>query len=249
MQRILILKADLICAEALRAAAERLFPSAAIILVSRIERAQAVLDVMDFDLLVTGLDLPDGDALDFIFDRVKSLRRARRILVVTQHHGQHVLETLREWQVDGVFDPSSEGPRSFEHALRTVAGGRRYWSRRLTDHVAAAVANGRTFTHVLSPAEQAMLAHLGDGTDNKTASRELGREPDTIQTIRGSLHRKLKLHDKGELTRFAACNGFVRFKREGVVRPGYAKLRATYDAQSRARGSKRGRAGNSAAAA
>lgn len=247
MQRILILKADLICAEALRATAERLFPSAAVLLVSRIERAQAVLAVMDFDLLVTGLDLPDGDALDFIFTSAKTLRRARRVLVVTRRHEQQLLETLRAWQVDGVFDPASEGPRSFEHALRTVAGGRQYWTRRLLEHVNPPLYQGKALRRLLTPGEQAVLGVIGDGSDSGAAAPHLNLAVSTVETVRRSLHRKLKLHHKGELTRFAACNGFVRFGREGVVRPGFQQLLAAHAAR---RPRKKGtRASDSAAAA
>lgn len=233
MQRILILKADLICAEALRDSAQRTFPHAAVVLVSRIERAEAVLNVMQFDLLVTGLDLPDGDALDFIFACAKSLRRARRVLVVTQHHEQRTLETLHAWRVEGVFDPSSEGEWHFAHALRAVADGKIYWSGRLRAHLDADAAGGNVLARRLTTAELAVLARLGDGSDDNAAAKDLGRESATIQGVRRRLHRKLGLHHKGELVQHAARLGFVRFKREGVVRPGFEQLRAAYDAHRR----------------
>jgi DNA-binding NarL/FixJ family response regulator len=248
MQRVLILKADLVCGAALRDMAERVFPKAAVLLVSRIERAQAILEAMPFDLLVTGLDLPDGDALDFIFVAVKTLRRAARVLVVSQHHEQFVLETLARWHVEGVFDPASEGPHDLEKALRTLAAGHSYWSPGLTAQLESKARGGKTLHHILTAAEQAILGGIGDGSDDQTAVERLNRTATNIGDQRRTLHRKLGLHHKGELVQYAALHGFVRFARGRVVRPGFQQLLAAYALSS---GRKRGpkTRGDAAAAA
>lgn len=249
LQRILILKADLVCGEALRATAERVFPMAAVLFVSRIERAQAILDTMTVDLLVTGLDLPDGDALDFIFVTVTTLRRAARGLVVSQHHGQHILETLRRWRVDGVFDPASEGPHGLEQALRVLGTGRSYWSARLLEGLERSQRRGQTLHRILTAAEQAILGGIGDGSDNHAAAVWLHRSAGIVEEQRRRLHRKLGLHYRGDLVQYAVKHGFVRFSRGGVVRPGFQQLLAAYEASSAKR--KRGprTRGNAAAAA
>lgn len=246
MQRILILKADLIGGEALRAAAEHVFPQAAVVLVSRIARAHVVLEAMTFDLLVTGLDLPDGDALDFVFAAVKSLRRAARVLVVAGHPASRVLELLHGWGVEGVFDPSSEGPAKLERALRAIAAGRPYWSAGLREELEAKTRGDMARGHVLSPAELVVLAVIGDGCDSEAAAQRLGRSAASIETQRRNIHRKLGLRHKGELVQYAAQHGFVRFTRGGVVRPGFEPLRAAYQSSRRSR--KRG-SGNRVAAA
>jgi DNA-binding NarL/FixJ family response regulator len=192
-----------VCADALRATAERLFPRAAVVVMSAIERAELVLSAMPFDLLVTGLDLPDGDALDFLFTYVKSLRRAGRVLVVTQHDEQHVLETLHVWQIEGVFDPSSEGPRGFERALRAVAAGQTYWSERLLKCADVIFSRGKSLALVLTPAELALLGAIGDGCDNATAARRLDSTEGTVATMRRNLHYKLKLNHRGDVVQFA----------------------------------------------
>jgi hypothetical protein len=76
----------------------------------------------------------------------------------------------------------------------------------------------------------------------------LGSTSSTISTIRRRLHRKLGLHHKGELVQHAARLGFVRFNREGVVRPGFAQLRAAYDARRPRKRSAASKAGDSQAA-
>lgn len=248
MQRILILKADLVCGEALRATAERVFPTAAVLLVSRIERAQAILEAMPVDLLVTGLDLPDGDALDFIFVAVTTLRRAAHVLVISQHHGQHVLETLRRWQVEGLFDPASEGPHGLEKALRTLAAGHAYWTAGLMERLESKARRGQALHCILSAAEQAILGGIGDGSDDQTAAGWINRSASCIGEQRRRLHRKLGLHHKGQLVQYAAEHGFVRFTRGRVVRVGFQQLLAAYAASS-GRNREPKRESNSAAAA
>jgi len=228
MQRILILKADLVGGEMLRTAAERLFPKAAVILVNRLARAHVMLEALPFDLFVTGLDLPDGDALDFIFSAVRGLRRAARVLVVSQHHEPRVLALLRAWGVEGVFDPASEGPRKLDHALRTLAAGHPYWSAGLRERLDATLRGDRSCGRELSPAERVVLSAIGDGCDNQTAAERLGRSVRTIETQRNQIHRRLGLHHKGELVQYAVRNGFVRFTRGGVVRPGFEQERVAY---------------------
>lgn len=249
MQRILILKADRVCGESLRDTAERLFPRAAVLLVTRIEFAAAILEAMPVDLLVAGLDLPDGDALDFIFSAAKSLRRAGCVLVVAGPPEPRVLELLRSWRVEGVFDTSDEDPAQLARALRTLAAGQPYWSAGLRADLDARTRRDQARGHVLSPAERVILAVIGDGCDDDAAAERLGRSASNIATTRRNIHRKLGLNHKGELVQYAAQHGFVRFTRTGVVRPGFEQQRAAYETKRRGRKSGAGAKGNSVAAA
>jgi DNA-binding NarL/FixJ family response regulator len=235
MQRIVILDADRVFASALCGTAERVFPGAEIVVVQRLADANEALATVFCDLLITGLDLIDGDALDFVFATVKCQRRAGRVLVVTEHHERRVLELMREWQLDGVFDRRTDDTESLEQALRAVAAGQSYWSSRLREQLDAHLCGGRSLSLLLTPAELALLGAIGDGSDNATAARLLEVSAATVRTLRRNLHRKLKLHHRGDVVQFAVRNGFVRFSHGIVMRPGFEHTLAAYRARRRPR--------------
>jgi DNA-binding NarL/FixJ family response regulator len=231
MRHILILKGDSLRSEAVRSCAARLFPRAVIVVANTLGRAEKALLSREFDLLLVGLDFPDGDALDFIFNYVKSLRRAERVLVITQHHEQWGLEMLRTWKVDGVFDPLSEEASALDGALTTVAGGQSYWSPRLRQQLETSISRGRSLVSMLTAAELAFIATIGDGTDDATAAKRLGITLATIQTVRRNVYAKLDLHDRADVMRFAVRHGFIRFSRGNIVRPAYEHMCAAYEAR------------------
>jgi DNA-binding CsgD family transcriptional regulator len=86
---------------------------------------------------------------------------------------------------------------------------------------------------LLTPTEQLVLALIGDGSDDVTASARLGLKPASIQSVRRSLHGKLHLKQKGELVSVAAQYGFIRFTRHGVIRIGLGALLRDYQQRSK----------------
>ena len=84
--RALIVKADRLCAETLKRAVERLVPEACIRLAHRLADANAALSAEPFDLLICGIELPDGDMLDLLAACLNRSRRVPYVLVVTGRH-------------------------------------------------------------------------------------------------------------------------------------------------------------------
>jgi DNA-binding NarL/FixJ family response regulator len=234
---VLILKADRLCAEALRTLTQSALPKANVVLAHSIEEAEAIVARQTHDLLVTGAGASlAGDMLDFLSRHTGEGRRIRRALVVTSHLEQRTISALRAMAVHGVFDSASDRPEDYTRAVQAVAGGRRYWSASILDAFTRLWAGGNSLFRLLTTSEQMVLAVVGDGCDDERAAQLLGLSAATVSTVRRELHRKLGVQHRGELIRVAAQHGFVRFTKSGVIRPGFGLLSAAYAARRGKRG-------------
>lgn len=232
LRSILILKADRLCAEALRQLTRNALPDARVTVVTTIPAAAAALADNPCDLVITGSGAQlSGDMLDFLADQMLASRRARLALVVTSFLEARTVAALRALAVQGVFDSGRDDPANFAAALRELGEGRRYWSPNVLETFARNVGGATSLVRLLTTTEQMVLAMVGDGSDDETAARELGLSSATISTVRRELHRKLGVQHRGELIRAAAQHGFVRFTPEGVLRPGLRLLSEAYNAR------------------
>jgi DNA-binding NarL/FixJ family response regulator len=229
IQSVLILKADRVYGEALRALVARVLPQAHIRLEHTLNGATSSLAASPAELLITGLGAAlGGDVIDFLSSQLRSTNRVRRVLVVTTHHEPRLLAALRSLGVHGMFDSASENSERLAEAVRIVACGQYFWSQAILDRIRADVASGRSHARLLTPCEQLVLSVIGGGCDNVTAARELSMTPGTISSVRRDLHRKLGAQHRGELMCIAAQSGFVQFTPHGVLRPGFSLLTAAH---------------------
>ena len=234
---VLILKADRLCAEALRSLTLSALPRADVALAHSIEQAEALVSARPRDLLITGAGASlAGDMLDFLSRHTGDGRPIRRALVVTTHLEQRTVAALRSMAVHGVFDSASDQPDDFIRAVQAVAYGRRYWSASILETFTRLWAGSNSLFRVLTTSEQMVLAVVGDGCDDERAAQMLGLSAATVSTVRRELHRKLGVQHRGELIRVAAQHGFVRFTQAGVTRPGFGLLSAAYAARRGKRG-------------
>lgn len=230
--RIVILKADRLCAGLLQQATAKVFPSAVFRHESTICGATAFLARETADLLLSGIGMMDGDTLDLLGEKEVDRRGFRHALVVTGRKEHRVLATLRSLPIEGVFDPTQDGAEEFEKVVRLVAEGGRYWSPSVIAQLGAQNIGANSICRLLSPTEQLILAVIGDGSDDNEAAGRLDLRPSTIHSVRRELHRKLGVQHKGELMRVAVQQGFVRFTADGVQRPGFSHLLAACGRQA-----------------
>lgn len=202
-------------------------PTITIVAVALVQLIMEALAVEPADLLLaTDLSFPDGDVLDLIFGLAASRRSVRRFMVVTAEKALHPLIALRKLSVDGVFDPDSEGLDEFGRSFEALNRGLRYWSRSVSVALENQYTASNSVWRLLTPTEMLVLAVVGDGSDDGEAAGMLGLKPATILSVRKELHFKLGVRHRGELIRRAFQYGIVGVTPNGVVRPGFAMLRA-----------------------
>src|SRR5947209_5547375 len=94
LSRILIVKADRFYAEAMHQSTSRIFPGAHIRVVNQLAEANAALSTESFDMMISGIGLPDGDMLDLLAACTGVGRRVEYVLVVTARREPRVWESL-----------------------------------------------------------------------------------------------------------------------------------------------------------
>jgi DNA-binding NarL/FixJ family response regulator len=69
--------------------------------------------------------------------------------------------------------------------------------------------NPESFNKILTDKEQGVLELLGQGLSNEEAAPLLALSPDTVQTHRRNIMRKLGLHSALQLQSYALKRGFT----------------------------------------
>lgn len=223
LSRILVVKADRLCTDAFAHIVQKLFPEAEVLVARRLVDANAAIASGPFDLMITGIELPDGDTLDFIAAVTSKPIRIASVLVVTGHCESRILESLRTLPIKGMCDSRNDGLDEIEQALRSIAEGKPHWSSSALTALQGCV-TATTIHRLLTPTEQLTFSILGDGCDDEVAAEKLNLTAASVGSLRREIHRKLKLQHRGELMRLAVQTGFVRISKTGIFRPAFATM-------------------------
>lgn len=222
---VLIVRADRLSAEGLRDLTRKVLPHSEVEIASCARCARERLAARAVELLITGFDPTlEGDVLGLIGASIGVT--GPRVCVIVGHEEGRLLMALPALAVHAVFDASQDEPARFVEALATAAGGGRYWSPSIWPRIVNYQGATNSPEKALTAMERMVLSVIGDGSDDVSAAQMLGVKPMTIASIRRNLHRKLGVQHRGDLVRFAAQNGFVRFTTKGVIRPGFSLLAA-----------------------
>jgi len=96
-------------------------------------------------------------------------------------------------------------------AVRTVAGGRRFFSADLAERLVAGLGDSapRLPHETLSDREYEVLCLIGSGRSVKEIARQLGLSPKTVGTYRSRLMLKMKVRGAADLVRYAVQQGLT----------------------------------------
>lgn len=216
VRNVLILKTDLMVAEAIKRVAALVWPRARFRIVQRLRSARAALRSAPVDVLLTGLGMLDGDVCALVRAAARSPRRVRRIVVVTGRRDPRFISLLGSLPVDGAYHTATDGLRNLPRVLRAVERGERYFSRRFVTLLREQEQSQDGVFCVLTEAELHALAVFGEGCDCKEAAYNLRLGIETVRSLHRALHRKLGVRHKGELMKLAQREGMVRIRTDRV---------------------------------
>jgi DNA-binding NarL/FixJ family response regulator len=167
------------------------------------------------NVVVLDISMPGGSGLHAVgelLDRVSGVR----ILMLSVHDDlEYVLESLRAG-AHGYLRKDST-PAELREAIRSLHGGRTYYSPELASQMAEALRKGNgpkagapsLATDVLTAREREILVHIAQGKTNKEIGVELGISTRTVEAHRDSLMRKLGIRTVAGLTRLALEQGLL----------------------------------------
>lgn len=161
------------------------------------------------DVLVLDISMP-GPGLLQILQRLKEQVPGLRILILSTHpEEQYAIRALRAG-ADGYLTKDRSGD-DLATAVRHVAGGRKFVSPELAEHMAAELGEGRAREHheALSDREFQVFIRLGRGMSVREAACELCLSPKTVHTYRARIFEKTGLRNDADIVRYAVQNGLV----------------------------------------
>lgn len=214
---IVILKWDRLYGDMIRRQIWDIWPEAAVSVFQIGFEALGAIQRKSPDLFITGTKINDMDGLEHLEPFIEA---DLPILVVTSRVDAHTFSLLRAIRYDGLYDGLAEGLDNLSSVLRLVIQRRLYVSPSFREHLKP---QKNITLDALTATQQVVLSVIGDGSTDEEGSERLGIAPGTVNQHRKAIMRKLGLHHRGELIRYAIQHGYVRVTANNIYYPGFQR--------------------------
>ncbi len=156
------------------------------------------------DIVLLDIEMPDSDVFETLYELRHRCPDARAILL-----SAHV----RDKYIDSAFSSGAWGyltksdpPDEVIEGIRKVARGESVLSPLLESRQVTANQPEVSKLALLTDRERQILRMIANGMSRKAIAERLSRSPMTIDNHRKSILKKLGIHDRVELVRYAIAN-------------------------------------------
>lgn len=165
-------------------------------------------------LVVLDVDMPGLG----VFDAARTIRaRCERTTVVflSAHTHDRYIESALDVGARG-YITKGEPPEAVVAGLRAIASGKEYFSPDVRERLSleggrARLAGGtRTRASMLTPREVEVLTYVARGLTKKEIAKTMHLSVKTIENHASNIMKRLDIHDRVELARFAIREGLVQ---------------------------------------
>lgn len=164
-------------------------------------------------LILMDIGLPDMSGIDATREIKKRFPNIV-IVALTIHEDQEYFFKMLEAGASG-YVPKRAAPDELLTAIRTAAAGEVYLYPSLAkllvrDFLGQTPPQPASPENELTRREQEVLAHLAEGASNAEIAAALVISPKTVERHRENIMRKLNLHSRAELVRYAIRKGIIK---------------------------------------
>ena len=166
------------------------------------------------DVVLMDIGLPDMSGIEATRE-IKARFPNLAVVALTIHEDQEYFFKMLDAGALG-YVPKRAAPEELLRAIRAAAAGEVYLYPSLAkllvtdylsqDHPAAQKAH----LDGLTQREREVLAYLAEGTSNEEIAVSLVISPKTVERHRENIMRKLNLHSRAELVRYAIRKGIIK---------------------------------------
>jgi two-component system response regulator NreC len=166
------------------------------------------------DVVVMDIGLPDQSGIE-VAAKIKDRLPKVAIVALTIHEDEEYFFKMLEAGASG-YVPKRAAPEELLKAIRTAALGQVYLYPTLAnllvkDYLSQDEEERATRNmDGLTPREQEVLIHLAEGLNNPEIGDLLGISPKTVARHRENIMRKLNLHSRTELVKYAIRKGIIK---------------------------------------
>ncbi len=167
------------------------------------------------DIILMDIEMPGVSCFD-IMRRIGEMLPQTKVIILSGHKNDEQISQAIKARAWG-YAVKNEGFAEVREAIRNVIGGKLHYAQEVLDRVQTGDQQLRlgekasTRLDTLTPRERELLVILGQGYSLKEASQALHVSYKTVDKHKVNLMRKLDIHDRVELARFAI--------REHIVQP------------------------------
>ncbi len=165
------------------------------------------------DLVLMDIGLPDMTGIE-VTRQIKRTWPEVAVVALTIHEDEEYFFQMLQAGANG-YVPKRAAPEELLTALRTAAEGGVYLYPSLAkllvrDYLAGERETTNGALDGLTDREQEVLAHLADGASNQEIADTLNISPKTVARHRENIMRKLNLHSRAELVKYAIRKGIIK---------------------------------------
>ena len=176
---------------------------------------QAALDEVERlrpDVVLMDIEMPRLNGFDAT-RRISQTHKEVKVLILTMYAEEHLVARCLEAGASGYV--LKDVPVSqLVYAIEAVARGERYLSPRametVLDEQGQRLERGRTKYDLLTDREREVLKLLADGLSVKEVASRLDRSVKTVEVHKYNLMRKLGVHDRAGLVKYAIAHRLVQ---------------------------------------
>jgi two-component system response regulator NreC len=180
---------------------------------SAAEALQAV-ERLQPDVILLDIGLPDLSGIE-VARQVKQRSPATAIVALTIHEDEEYFFKMLEAGAVG-YVPKRAAPEELIQAIQAAASGEVYLypslAKLLVRDFLTSEGGARSARALdgLTDREQEVLALLAEGEGNPEIADRLGISPKTVSRHRENIMRKLNLHSRSELVKYAIRKGIIQ---------------------------------------
>jgi two-component system response regulator NreC len=166
------------------------------------------------DVVIMDIGLPDLTGIEAARE-IRASRPEAAIVALTIHEDQEYFFKMLEAGATG-YVPKRAAPEELITAIEAAAAGEVYLYPSLAKYLVKdylsqepQIKTSRALDG-LTGREQEVLAQLAEGASNSAIGEALGISPKTVARHRENIMRKLNLHSRSELVKYAIRKGIIK---------------------------------------
>jgi DNA-binding NarL/FixJ family response regulator len=166
----------------------------------------------DLDLAILDITMPRLTGLQVARELARRVPELRLLILSMHHNEQYFFEAVRLGAAGYVLKSAAD--HDLVAACRAALRGEQFIyppavKSIIREYLERAREDGEAPADPLTPRESEIIKRIGEGASNREIAGELVISEKTVERHRANILRKLGMHDRVELTRYAIRRGLV----------------------------------------